>query len=210
MKRRLFLALPLIACATVPAHAASSDTAARIFQIIDAMDVEHLWPAGQHVNWRTGIPDGKPVGTEGKHTHCSAFVAAAAEKLGIYILRPPEHSAKLLANAQVEWLNADGQQQGWVSVPDMAEAQDKANAGFLVVAAYHNYHDDKPGHIAIIRPGSKPSGLFAQEGPDVTQAGENNYVSNSLKQGFKAHPAAWRDHEIQYFAHAVDPGAISN
>src|SRR5580658_6131884 len=36
-----------------------------------SLDVEHLWIAGNHVNWETGEAD-KPDATAGNHTHCSA------------------------------------------------------------------------------------------------------------------------------------------
>jgi hypothetical protein len=174
---------------------------------LDSLGVESHWPAGVHVDWRTGIPDGKPEKTEGKHTHCSAFVASAAEQLGIYILRPPEHSQVLLANAQYDWLaSKEGAKKGWHRLNGPDEAQQAANRGELVVATYHNLHDDKPGHIAIIRPADKPHKDIAVEGPQVTQAGGHNYSSAPLKQGFAGHPAAWKNNEILYYAHAVDEG----
>jgi hypothetical protein len=144
-----------------------------------------------------------PETSPGKHTHCSAFVAAAAKKLGVYILRPPEHGQKLLANAQNEWLSGDGAAQGWRRLADAREAQAAANRGLLVVASYHNRHDDKPGHIAIIRAGNKTPQQIAAEGPDVIQAGSVNATSISIKAGFAGHPAAWRDNRIEYYAHEV-------
>jgi len=33
-----------------------------------SLDVEHLWIAGNHVNWETGVAD-KPEATAGNHTH---------------------------------------------------------------------------------------------------------------------------------------------
>src|SRR5438445_3542081 len=126
------------------------------FAAIDALDVEHHWPAGVHVHWQSGEPDGKPESATGKHTHCSAFVAAAAKHLGIYILRPPEHAHTLLPNAQFDWLaGGEGASRGWRPLRDAAEAQAQANRGLFVIAAYKNRRDDKPGHIAIVRPGTK-------------------------------------------------------
>ena len=52
----------------------------RLAKTLDSMDVENLWPAGVHVEWESGVPDGRPVHGSGKHTHCSAFVASAASK----------------------------------------------------------------------------------------------------------------------------------
>lgn len=44
---------------------------------------------------------------------------------------------------------------GWSPLPDGREAQRAANRGFLVVVAYKNHNDSKPGHIAIVRPSGK-------------------------------------------------------
>lgn len=171
---------------------------------LDAMDVESKWPAGVHVDWETGVPDGKPIHGDGKHTHCSAFVASAAKHLGIYILRPPEHSAKLLANAQSEWLSGpDGEAQGWCALSNAAEAQAAANRGELVVASYRSHRDDKPGHIAIVRPSTKSAEALAAEGPDVIQAGRINSSRIAVREGFAGHPAAWNKSEIKYFAHRL-------
>jgi hypothetical protein len=187
--------------------ARSADTittqAQAMMKVLDAMGVESKWIAGEHVYWDTGLPTGVPETSPGKHTHCSAFVAAAAKNLGVYILRPPEHGQKLLANAQNEWLAEEGAARGWVKLADANQAQAAANRGQLVVASYHNHHDDRPGHVAIVRPGEKTAEQIAAEGPDVIQAGAVNKTSISLRDGFAAHPAAWRDHEIVYYAHDV-------
>ncbi|KAA0127356.1 hypothetical protein FY557_13355 [Chryseobacterium sp. SN22] len=77
------------------------------------MDVLHKWQSGRHINWQTGEPD-DPGAVSGRKTHCSAFVAAAYERRGIYILRPPEHKQELLANAQLKWLTSDQAKDfGW-------------------------------------------------------------------------------------------------
>jgi hypothetical protein len=172
-----------------------------MIEVIDAMDVEHRWPAGLHVDWETGVPDGRPETAVGKHTHCSAFVAAAAEHLGIYILRPPEHGQILLANAQYDWLAEEGARRGWVPLADALDAQNLANSGYLVVAAYRNHHDDKPGHIAIVRPSDASAAQIERDGPEVTQAGGTNYRSTTLRQGFAGHPAAWERREVRFYAH---------
>jgi len=187
--------------------ARSADTittqAQAMMKVLDAMGVESKWIAGEHVYWDTGLPTGVPETSPGKHTHCSAFVAAAAKNLGVYILRPPEHGQKLLANAQNEWLAEEGAARGWVKLADADQAQAAANRGQLVVTSYHNHHDDRPGHIAIVRPGNKTAEQIAAEGPDVIQAGAVNKTSISLRDAFAGHPAAWRDHEIVYYAHDV-------
>jgi hypothetical protein len=191
------------------AEDATSASAAKLFQIIDAMDVEKHWPAGVHIEWESGDPDGGPVSVKGKHTHCSAFVASAAKRLGIYLLRPPEHGQKLLANAQYEWLLSDGQAQGWIQLRDMKAAQDAANQGQFVLAACHYHKDDKPGHIAIVRPGTKSIAQLAQEGLDITQAGLDNFRVTTVKKGFADHKSAFAANEILYFSHPVDAAALA-
>jgi hypothetical protein len=172
-------------------------------QELDRLDVETKWIAGAHVNWRTGLPDGVPETAPGRHTHCSAFVAAAAEKFGVYILRPPQHGQMLLANAQNEWLAIEGSDEGWRLLSGPAEAQQAANLGQLVVASYHNHRIDKPGHIAIVRPADKKVEDIAAEGPNVIQAGIINSVSISVRAAFAGHASAWHSDEIDYYAHAL-------
>lgn len=179
----------------------------KLAQKLDSFDVETHWPAHMHVNWETGDPDGKPEKGTGVHTHCSAFVASAAKQLGVYILRPPEHGQVLLANAQNEWLEGEGAAQGWRRLKNGQEAEDEANKGQLVVASYHNHHDNKPGHIAIVRPSTKGAEAITEEGPDMVQAGSHNYNVVSARKGFAGHPAAWRNNEIEYFAHDLALGS---
>jgi hypothetical protein len=203
--RALSVVVGLVALGAVASAEPVSAAATKSITTIDALDVEAHWPAGVHVAWRTGIPTGVPETSEGTHTHCSAFVAAAAEQLGVYILRPPEHGAKLLANAQSDWLGSVGEKQGWRRLRDGIEAQASANRGLLVVAVYRNHHDDKPGHIAIVRPMDKRADVIAKEGPQITQAGGTNYRSTSLERGFRGHPAAFGGGEVAYYAHVVAP-----
>ena len=170
---------------------------------LDSMGVETKWIAGAHVDWESGLPDGVAEKLPGRHTHCSGFVASATEKLGVYILRPPEHGQVLLANAQNEWLAQEGRAQGWHRLDGPAEAQDAANRGLLVVASYHNHYSDKSGHIAIVRPGDKSAEKIRSEGPDVIEAATVNKTSISVKAGFAGHVFAWNNDEIDYYAHAV-------
>src|ERR1700722_16394160 len=185
------------------ADAAISAKGQRLAQVLDQMGVETKWIAGSHIDWETGLPDDRAEVLPGRHTHCSAFVAAAAKKLGVYILRPPQHGQVLLANAQNEWLASEGASQGWRPVSGPVEAQRLANSGMLVVASYHNHRDDKPGHIAIVRPDDKSEQEITAEGPTVIQAGTVNSASISVTAGFAGHPHAWGDNEIDYFAHAA-------
>lgn len=205
------LGLLLTAGFSQPATASQITAAGqRLGRYLDQTDVEHLWPAGVHIAWETGVPDGKPESGEGKHTHCSAFVASVAKHLGIYILRPPEHGQILLANAQFDWLAQRGSEKGWTSVSGGEAAQKLANSGMLVVATYRNHHDDKPGHIAIVRPSEKSDSAIEAEGPQITQAGGSNFQSTTLKRGFAGHSAAFTRGEVQYYAHPIDWSKISS
>jgi hypothetical protein len=166
------------------------------------MDVENHWPAHEHVNWETGDPDrgGEYEGVG--HTHCSAFAAAAAKKLGVYLLRPPEHGQKLLANAQVDWLaGAKGREHGWLPVRDQREAQSLANRGDLVVVVFPNPDREKPGHVAVVRPSEKNKRELLKDGPQITQVGTHNHTSSVVRIGFSSHPGAFPD-GVRYYVHA--------
>ena len=202
---------PLVSCFAallifirVAAAGPISPEGERLVRFLDSMHVEEHWIAGAIVEWRTGEPTGKPITDDGKHTHCSQFAAAACERLGIYILRPPEHSPVLLANAQHDWLSSDGgKAKGWSPVKDGFAAQDMANRGSLVVVVYKNHDPKKSGHIAIIRPSTKSDAEIRAEGPQVTQAGGTNRNSASLKTGFGSHPDAFAKGEVRYHSHPV-------
>ena len=175
-------------------------------QVLDASDVEHLWLAREHVNWETGVRDRETDAASNGHvaTHCSAFVAAMGERLGVYMLRPPEHGLVLLANAQNEWLvTGDAQAQGWRRVADARSAQSLANQGKLVVISYASPDPHRPGHIVIVRPSEKSEADLASEGPDIIQAGVINYSKWAAASAFVHHRGAWPD-GIRYFAHEVN------
>jgi hypothetical protein len=176
----------------------------RLLELLDSTNVETLWLAHEHVNWETGEPD-KDADYEGpgKATHCSAFAAAVGKRVDVYMLRPPEHGQILLANAQAAWFHAAaGMQNGWRELKTPKEAQTLANEGYLVTVVYENPDPHKPGHIAIVRPAARPERLLDENGPEITQAGQRNYVKTSTKVGFEHHPGAWPD-GVRYYAHAV-------
>ncbi len=186
---------------------------------VDQLDVEHLWLKGQdHVAWRSGLPlleeHGKrltPLAAD--ETHCSAFAAAAADSLRIYLLHPPEHSHVLLANAQFDWLpSPEGRQAGWRAVASPLEAQQLANQGELVIAVFKNPDGTQSGHIAIVRPDAKPAAAIEARGPQITQAGFTNYRSTDLATGFDHHPGAWEPGGrggVRFYAHAVDAAKLA-
>ena len=178
----------------------------RLAQFLDQSDVVHRWQSGWHVDWQTGEADRpEPGGYEAK-THCSAFVAAMAMRLNVYVLRPPEHAQELLANAQLQWLRDDGAEEGWRTLASDVDAQTAANRGELVLEAFENPNPHKPGHIAIVRPSEMTRAELDRDGPLETQAGEQNAFSVTTAEGFRHHQGAWvpgGDGEIRYYAHPV-------
>lgn len=58
--------------------------------LLDATQVDVLWPEGAHIAWFSGFPN---FGTGA--THCSAFVASVAERLGELQGSPPALPARL-------------------------------------------------------------------------------------------------------------------
>jgi len=165
----------------------------RLLSVLDGMNVESLWLAHEHVNWETGEPDkGPDYDGPGRSTHCSAFAAAVGKRVGVYMLRPPDHGQVLLANAQAEWFRSPaGRQGGWRPVRGAQQAQSLANRGNLVLILYESSDPHRPGHIAIVRPANRPAHLLEENGPEITQAGQKNHIKTSAKVGFLAHPGAW-------------------
>ena len=185
-----------------------TDAARALERKLDATGVDHLWLPGHHVDWRTGEPDSDAVDNgHGNATHCSAFAASVAESFGAYLLRPPQHSQILLANAQTSWLDGpDAVKQGWRKVGSMREAQALANEGRLVVASFRSPNPKKPGHIAILRPSTKSAADLERDGPQITQAGFTNALSTTVRKGFGKHHGAWPD-GIGYYAFTPGGGS---
>ncbi|MCC6364299.1 MAG: hypothetical protein IT165_12300 [Bryobacterales bacterium] len=214
LKIRLLMLLVLVAPGAVrPALSAEasccgpiSEQGRRLLSVLDGMNVESLWLAHEHVNWETGEPDRGPDYTgPGRSTHCSAFAAAAGKRLGVYMLRPPEHGQVLLANAQARWFRSPaGRQSGWRAVEDAHAAQTLANQGELVVVVYESADPHRPGHIAIVRPAHRPARLLEENGPEIIQAGQRNHAKTSTKVGFLAHAGAWPG-GVLYYAHPIAP-----
>ena len=201
-----------------PLSVSAEGRALRAF--LDGMAVERYWlRTHDRILWETGEPfevrDGHLMQRLGKdETHCSAFVAAAAERLGIYMLRPPEHSHILLANAQYGWLQSQrARELGWSSVATAIEAQQLANRGVFVVAVVKNPDPKAAGHIAVIAPCQKPADRIAIDGPEICQAGFSNYRAAALRRGFRRHPGAWKaggEGAVRFFANSSDPSRIGD
>jgi len=207
----LFAAIP-IAAAAEPCCGPVTPAGARLVAFLDGTGVDRLWLPGSQVNWQTGAPTAVWSNTASSHTHCSAFAASASMRLGVYVLRPPDHDEKLLANAQMGWLrSADATAKGWRQLPDVQAAQARANAGDLVLAAFENPNPHKSGHIAIVRPSDIDAATLLASGPFVTEAGQRNALSISLQGGFASHRGAWvpgGGGGIGFFAHTIDWSAL--
>ncbi len=167
-----------------------------------SLHVEDLWLSGKHVNWKTGEPD-DPSAEQDIHTHCSAFVAAACARKNVYVLRPPDHSIQLLANAQNDWLQSnEAKKMGWVKIESdgvYEKAQDLANKGYFVVATCKNKDPKLPGHIALVRPAEITTDQLAESGPMLISAGTHNFNYISLKSAFSAHLSGWPEKEILFY-----------
>lgn len=212
--RRRTLAL-LIAMATVlaprvataqPCCGPITPEGQALLRFLDNSGVDHLWLKGRQIDWQTGQLDPAAAESLEPNTHCSSFVAAMALRLDIYVLRPPEHSQLLLANAQLGWLWLHGASAGWRSLADYVAAQQAANRGELVLEVFENPTPRRAGHIAIIRPSTKTRAELDADGPQETQAGGRNAISTSTKSGFKYEAGAWvpgGTGSLRYYAHTV-------
>jgi hypothetical protein len=192
--------LVLAACLSVLCAGGVTPGGAQLTERFSAMDVEHHWLPGYRLaDWRTGVSAPRRGAT-----HCSAFLAAACERVGVDMLHPPEHSENHLATAQAEWLREEGPRHGWTPVDSPFRAQELANQGQVVVVLYPSPDPARSGHAALVRACDKGEGLLEAEGPQIIQAGARNADSTSVKEGFSHHPGAWvsaRDYKVLFFAH---------
>ena len=155
----------------------------RLNVMLDSMDVANLWRPGEYVYWETGAAMGfippTAYGYE-DDTHCSAFAAAVALNLGVYLLSPlPEI---FLANRQPDWLKT--LPAGWQNVSGAVEAQALANQGYMVVISYLNPNPRASGHIQILRAyDTRPDREIEVIGPQIIQAGKVNFNSTTAAKG---------------------------
>lgn len=173
-----------------------------LLKVIDESDVEHLWLYRRHIDWKTGIPDmSEEWHGRDSETHCSAYVAGMSVRLGVYLMRPPQHGLSLLANAQGEWLDSSaGRRAGWHRVESVEQVQYLANQGWFVVGVYVNPDPKQSGHIVIVRPSDTATvERLEGHGPQVAEASYHNHINWSVKGSFaKEHYA-----DVHYYAHDV-------
>lgn len=183
-----FCIILILASSFHPANATPINASGEALrEYYDSFDLEHRWQKGQRIDWFTGASLRPADNTNS--THCSAFVAAALALQHIYMLHPPEHPLKLLANAQADYLQSPkAQQDGWRPLDaDFVHAQDMANQGYFTVAVVKNRNRQKPGHSALIYPMNYNEKDIKNNGPYVIQAGYQNGRGLSLIQGFSHH-----------------------
>ena len=179
-----------------------SESGQKLIQLLDASGVESLWTKGYHVNWQTGESLKPYTSNLNKHTHCSAFAPAFAQKVGIHLLNPTDKAGEKgsLADYQYDWLKSEeGAKEGWRPF----EAENEANKGNLVLVVYKSDDYAHPGHIAVVRPAVKTRKKIEKEGTQVTQAGGTNAYNITLRDGFSHHPLAWPDGVI-FYEHPID------
>lgn len=181
--------------------------------LLDGMHVDQLWQPHIHIDWETGEPNRPADYTgPGRSSHCSAFAAAVGERLHIYMLRPPDHPQIFLASAQAQWFHSEeGKKDAWrpLTGPDRErQAQELANHGDLVVIVYESPDPHKPGHIVIVRPSEKSAAELQVQGPQITQAGAENYDNFIAAKAFKYHPGAWPN-GVRYYWHQVDWASLN-
>lgn len=88
------------------------------------------------------------------------------------------------------------------------QAQELANEGFFVIAAYKNRNPEKSGHIVVVRPDAKSKEMLREEGPQVIQASTYNFSSTNLRRGFRYHTGAFERGKIRFFSHAILPARL--
>jgi hypothetical protein len=201
-----------------PAPAYTPAGGPRLAEFLDGLPVTTRWIHNHRVVWQTGQQSAPESQGTTEETHCSAFVAAVALMLDIYILRAPHHGQNDLANAQADWLAGEATFAGptakasrWIALGSSGDAGalkaavDAANLGKLVVGFYRAApgSDGKPvpGHACIVRPQS--AAAVGDDGPHVMSIADVNRPDTPMKTAFHAHPEAWPD-RIALYAHGTD------
>jgi len=193
-----------------------SETAKKNLDIINSLNVEKKWQKGNVINCMTGetfleeTEKYDPPKLK-RLTYCSCFAYATSKALGLpnkALLPHPENNKEFvptLSNKQIEWLETEGIKNGWNYIKtenrdeNFTQAQKFANQGYFVLATYKNANPKRVGHIAVVIPSNKNIEKIKLEGPDIAQAGTNNFSSGSLKKGFKGKKNAFKDNEIKFY-----------
>jgi hypothetical protein len=195
-----------------PAPAYTPAGGPRLTEFLDGLPVTTRWIHNHRVVWQTGQQSAPESQVATEETHCSAFIAAVALMLDIYLLRPPHYGQDGLANAQADWLAGEGTFSGptakdshWIALGSSGDAGtlkaavEAANVGRLVVGVYKapsvkgsdGTPQPVPGHTCIVRPQSAAG--VGDDGPHVMSVADVNRPDTPMKTAFHAHPEAWPD-----------------
>ncbi|MCG0238548.1 MAG: hypothetical protein L6E13_04675 [Firmicutes bacterium] len=133
----------------------------------------------------------------GTNTYCNIYVWDVTRAMGAEIPHwvddngnpvPVGKGEELDANKKALWLEEHGPRFGWREVT-AAEAQEMANRGHPVVAAWRNPRGI--GHVAPVVPGE----YDPEKGPTISQAGSKNFRRATVRDGFG------RLEEVRYYVH---------
>jgi hypothetical protein len=127
------------------------------------------------------------------HTHCNAFVndfAEAAFGYGGLRGKNANEIVDFMKAGKLGWTAVHDEKAGSSLQDDFRKAQELANQGYLVIAAYRSPSTpDAHGHVAVVLPGElKKSGMWGMDVPDTAQAGHIVYARGPLSVGFEKKP----------------------
>ncbi|HJD55361.1 MAG TPA: hypothetical protein LFW21_01655 [Rickettsia endosymbiont of Pyrocoelia pectoralis] len=155
MTKILKLIITCLLCVNITALGENiSETAKKNLEVINSLNVQEKWQKGNVINCKTGETLSEETAKYDspklkRLTHCSCFVYAAANALGLPNKSLPPHPEDnefipALSNKQVEWYETEGSKNGWSYIKNkdrdsnFVQAQKFANQGYLVVATYKN------------------------------------------------------------------------
>lgn len=159
-------------------------------RVLVDFNLDSQWSAGYNVECGTGAarPD---KSTTVKTSHCSCFIYALCDTLGLYIPAPPEFQQFHLADRQLDWLGSgDGIKHGWTKIDEAVpnnyiSAQKKANAGHIVIAGM-TQDDRVNGHVGVVRPYRNVDyDVIARRGPIVMASSSPNTYASYLDDEFR-------------------------
>jgi hypothetical protein len=140
----------------------------RLRSFLRATNVQNLWLPYARVDWRTGVRSEATEGPPQPQTHCSAYVAAVAERLGVRMLNADTapNGAMNLSKSQARAIERSGE---WLRAHGAVDAQERANAGALVLGCFSPAKG--VGHIFVVTPRERVLEDVLAAGVALTQAG---------------------------------------